>query len=381
MNIVVNAMPLLTLKTGIGRYMRSLYRAMGAGADVGITFFSGFRAYPSLPPEGRPELSIRFIDTLWKLPDPLMFAARSLHFVAYEAILRKTCGRGGVDLYHETGFVPARIPGIPVVYNIYDLSLLRYREMHPRERVWFSDHFLGRRLGGVAHILTISEFVKSEIIDEFRVDPDRVTAVPLAPDPVFYPRCRESIDATLDKNGWPHEYLLFVGSLEPRKNLSLFMEALAGTKEKIPVILAGWYAWGDKKWIEKIKRLGLEDRVHFAGYVDDETLARLYSGAMGFVYPSLYEGFGLPVLEAMACGAPVICSNGSSLPGTAGDAALLTDPGNVEGLASCINRLVRDSRLRSDLREKGLLRAARFTWEKSARETLGLFHRIVRNEG
>ena len=381
MNIVVNAMPLLTLKTGIGRYMRNLYQDMEAGGDLQIRFFSGFRASPSIPPEGRPESSIRVIDTLWKLPDPLMFAARSLHFVAYEAMLRKTCGKGGVHLYHETGFVPARIPGVPVVYNIYDLSLVRYREKHPRERVWFFDHFLGRRPGDVAHILTISEFVKSEIIDELRINPDRVTAVPLAPDPVFYTRCRESIDSTLNKNGWPREYLLFVGSLEPRKNLSLFMEALAVTKEKIPVILTGWFAWGDKKWMENIKGLGLKGRIHFAGYVDDETLARLYSGATAFVYPSLYEGFGLPVLEAMACGTPVICSNSSSLPETAGEAALLIDPGDVEGLASCIDRMVGDSRLRLEMREKGLLRAACFTWEKTARETFTLFESIVRNDG
>ncbi len=159
------------------------------------------------------------------------------------------------------------------------------------------------------------------------------------------------------------------------------MEALARAKEKIPVILTGWYAWGDKQWMENIKGLGLTDRIHFTGYVDDETLARLYSGATAFVYPSRYEGFGLPVLEAMACGAPVICSNSSSLPETAGDAALLIDPGDMEELVSCIDRIVGDSRLRLEMREKGLLRAACFTWEKTARETFTLFESIVRNDG
>lgn len=377
MKILVNSIPLTTLQTGIGRYVRNLYRAMEAMAGGGIRYFSGIRANGGIPRGSTPRSSMRTIDALWKLPDPAVFTLRVLHWLAYEAMLRRTCGKERFDIYHETGFVPAEIRDVPIVYNIYDLSLFKYREKHPKERVWFFDHFFRRRFRAVDHVLTISAFVKSEIIDEFRMDPDRVTAIPLAPDPVFSPRQKEETDLVLRARGWPDEYLLFVGSLEPRKNLSLLMEALVMTGEKIPVILTGWQAWGDKEWMERARRSGLGDRIHFAGYVDDETLAHLYSGASGLVYPSLYEGFGLPVLEAMACGAPVICSDSPSLPETAGDAALYVRPDDAEGLAHCIDRLVRDTELAGGLREKGLKRAASFTWERTARETLHLFGRVA----
>jgi alpha-1,3-rhamnosyl/mannosyltransferase len=375
--ILVNSIPLKTLQTGIGRYVRNLYRAMETVAGGGIRYFSGIRAAGGIPPGGSPRSSMKTIDTLWKLPDPAVFTLRVLHWLAYEGMLRRACGRERFDIYHETGFVPPDVRDVPIVYNIYDLSLLKHREKHPRERVWFFDHFFSRRFRGVAHVLTISEFVKSEIVDTFRVDPDRVSAIPLAPDPVFSPRRKEETDLVLKERGWPDEYLLFVGSLEPRKNLSLLMEALVMTREKIPVILTGWQAWGDKEWLERARRLGIGDRIRFAGYVDDETLARLYSGTAGLVYPSLYEGFGLPVLEAMARGAPVICSEASSLPETAGDAALYVRPDDAEGLAHCIDRLVRDTDLAGGLRKKGLERAASFTWDRTAVETLRLFRRVA----
>jgi alpha-1,3-rhamnosyl/mannosyltransferase len=238
--ILVNSIPLTTLQTGIGRYVRNLYGAMEAVAGGGIRYFSGIRADGGIPRGSSPRFSMRTIDALWKLPDPAVFTLRVLHWLAYEAMLRRACGRERFDVYHETGFVPAEIRDVPVVYNIYDLSLLKYREKHPKERVWFFDHFFRRRFPAVAHVLTISSFVKSEIVDEFRMDPDRVSAIPLAPDPVFSPRRKEETDLVLRERGWPDEYLLFVGSLEPRKNLSLLMEALVMTGEKIPVILTGW---------------------------------------------------------------------------------------------------------------------------------------------
>ena len=163
--------------------------------------------------------------------------------------------------------------------------------------------------------------------------------------------------------GLPKDFLLFVGTLEPRKNLSLFVKALAVCEHDIPIVLVGWNGWGNDEWLKTAETKGLRKRIFTTGYVDEETLACLYSSALALVFPSLYEGFGLPVLEAMACGCPVICSNAASLPEVAGGAALLIDPFQVEDLALAMDKVVSDCTLREDLIRKGLLRSAQFSWE------------------
>jgi glycosyltransferase involved in cell wall biosynthesis len=170
---------------------------------------------------------------------------------------------------------------------------------------------------------------------------------------------------------------LFVGTLEPRKNLSLLIRALTISKTKIPLILAGWQGWGDKKWKQLIADPKLHRRIFFAGHVDDETLACLYTGASAFVFPSLYEGFGLPILEAMACGCPVICSNAASLPEVAGDAAFQLDPTDAEGLAHALDSVLTDSTLRRSMIQKGIERAQQFSWKETAAKTLEVFTRVA----
>jgi len=171
--------------------------------------------------------------------------------------------------------------------------------------------------------------------------------------------------------------VLFVGTLEPRKNLSLLIRALSMIKTKIPLVMVGWRGWGRSEWLEEIRAHGLAERVFLAGYVDEATLVSLYSGASVFVYPSLYEGFGLPILEAMACGCPVICSNVSSLPEVAGDAALLIDPQSPEELSHALDKVLTDSELRKQMVVRGLKRVRRFTWQETAARTLDVFARVA----
>lgn len=141
--------------------------------------------------------------------------------------------------------------------------------------------------------------------------------------------------------------------------------------------MAGWNGWGEKAWVKEIDRFGLKEKVIFAGYVDDDTLAALYSGARGFIYPSLYEGFGLPVLEAMASGCPVICSNAASLPEVAGDAALLVDPHAPADLAAAMERVAQDDAVRRQLIAEGLSRAKEFSWARTAKKTLTVFEKAI----
>jgi alpha-1,3-rhamnosyl/mannosyltransferase len=377
MKIIVNSIPLAGLQTGIGRCVRNLYQALEARADVQPFYFAGKKLSTVMPAPAASGQWARRTSLIWRLPDPVVFMLRSLIWLLFEHRFNRLCRRRNFDLYHETAFVPAAVSSLPVVFSLYDLSLIRYREKHPKERVWFFDFFFKRRLPYADHILTISEFVRSEILDELKVSPAKVTAVPLAADPVFFRRPAGQVDRVLKQWGWPRHYLLFVGSLEPRKNLAGLVQALKRSRTKIPLILTGWQGWGEKSWQAQLRHSDLAKRVIFTGYVDDDTLGCLYSGATALIYPSFYEGFGLPVLEAMACGCPVLCSRAASLPEVAGEAALYLDPHDIDAMADAIDLLLDDAPLQARMREQGFERAATFNWERTARETLDVFQRVA----
>jgi glycosyltransferase involved in cell wall biosynthesis len=381
MDIIVNAIPLTGLLTGISRYVRCLYSRLEHMQDISVTYFNGASCASAMPEQAEPVSWSKKTDLIWRMPDCFVTGARSLFWLNFERRLRAACRRNRFTIYHETAFVPAAVKNVPVVYTLYDISLIKHRAEHPRERVWFFDLFFKRRLPYAAHIITISDFMRKELIDTLGIDEEMITAIPLASDPWFYPRQKAEIGNVLDKRSWPSDYILFVGTLEPRKNISLLIRALARTKSDIPLILVGWTGWGDKTWCRDITELGLEKRVYTAEYLDEETLACLYSGASAFIYPSLYEGFGLPVLEAMACGCPVICSHAASLPEVAGDAALFIDPAEPDDLACKIEQVLQDTGLRSVLIEKGLQRAQGFSWQKTAAQTLDIFSRVSEEAG
>jgi glycosyltransferase involved in cell wall biosynthesis len=381
MDIIVNAIPLTGLLTGISRYVRCLYSALQTGLDLSITYFTGSAQLSAMPQQAEPHAWSKGTEMIWRLPDAVVTGIRSVNQLNFERRLRRACHNKQYTIYHETAFFPAALSEVPIVYTLYDISLIKYRAEHPRERIWFFDLFFNRRLRYAAHILTISNFMRNELVETLKIPGDAVTAIPLAHDPNFYPRSRQDIVRMLSRKKWPKEYILFVGTLEPRKNLSLLIKALSRTENKIPLVLTGWRGWGDKQWLNDIKHLGLEKRVFFTDYVDEETLACLYSGASAFVYPSLYEGFGLPVLEAMACGCPVICSHAASLPEVAGDAALFINPADPDDLACKIDRVLQDTALRSVLIENGLQRAQCFSWQKTAAQTLELFSRVSEEAG
>lgn len=376
MHILLDAIPLNGLMTGISRYVRSLYLELERLPGVTVHYYAGRSCTRKMPVQTKPGQWMKTTSLVWKLPDPAAFGFRAATWLSYELKVRRLIRRNSFSLYHETAFTPAAVRSIPQVFTLYDLSLMKFREMHPKERVWFSDVFLKRRLDYAAHIITISDFIRSEICDELHLPAEKVTAIPMAPDPFFYPRARQECEGVIEALGLPRDYILFVGTLEPRKNLPLLLKA-AECEKDIPIVLVGWEGWGENRWMEIAKREGLRDRIFTTGHVDEESLACLYSNAMALVFPSLYEGFGLPVLEAMACGCPVICSNVASLPEVAGDAALFIDPYDVEGLAVAIGKMVGDSTLRMDLIQKGLKRAAEFSWERTAKETLEVFRSVV----
>ena len=379
MNILVNGIPLAGLLTGISRYARCLYTEIERLPDTSVTYYTGTLTSSHMPDQAESVGWSKTREMIWRLPDPVVTGLRTLHWYYFENRLRRSCRKQPVDVYHETTFFPAALREVPVVYTMYDLSLIKYRSEHPRERLWFFDLFFQHRLPYAAHILTISDYVRNEILEELGISPERVTTTPLAADPIFSPRRKSHVSEILKKNGWPADYILFVGTLEPRKNLSLLIKALTGTQTQVPLILVGWYGWGDKEWLRRIDP-DLRKRIFIAGHVDEETLACLYSGASAFVFPSLYEGFGLPILEAMACGCPVISSNAASMPEVAGDAAVLIDPTDAEALAHELDQVLTDSNARQSIIRRGLERSRQFSWRKTASKTLKIFDQVARDK-
>jgi glycosyltransferase involved in cell wall biosynthesis len=233
----------------------------------------------------------------------------------------------------------------------------------------------------VDRVITISETSRADIIRFLHVSPERIRIVHRCPNTAYSPQDSGRTDSMRSRHGLPPRYLLFVGSVEKRKNLSRLLRAcdiLWRGGEKRPLVIAGARRWMYSDIMRTVEELGLHDRTIFTGFIPEEDLPALYRGADLFVFPSLYEGFGLPPLEAMACGTPVVCSNAASLPEVVGDAAVMVDPYDVEGLADAIHRVLGDAGLRAEMREKGLARASQFTWERAARETIQVYREVLK---
>jgi glycosyltransferase involved in cell wall biosynthesis len=236
-------------------------------------------------------------------------------------------------------------------------------------------------------ILTLSEFSRRDIIETYAVDPARVFVTPAAAASHFKPVTDETqLKEMRERYGIGSDYFLSLGSIQPRKNLTRLIEAYRSLRAKRPanqspqLVIAGKRGWLDNEVFRAAQQDGLNESVKFIGYVPEEDLPTLYSGATCFVYPSYFEGFGLPVLEAMQCGAPVIAGNQTSLPEVAGDAALLFNPFDAKALAEAMVMVLDRPDFRAGLRVKGLARAAEFCWAETARLTLRAYERAATNQ-
>ena len=380
LHIAVNGLPLMAVHTGIARYLKSLYRWMGESGCVTVDYVLPGR-HSRIAPEGARQGGK--LDFLLSLPPPVLFGMRAAQWHAYELYLGYAVKRLDIDVVHESFYTPAKFRrhGAKQVFTLHDLSMILFAETHSRDRRMFFNHFFQTRLSEADAIIVPSYSVKKDLENYGGVDLERVAVIHEGVDSHFYPRSDETVRSVIARYDLPSEYLLFVGTLEPRKNLSRLLKALAGTKATLPLVIAGWSGWGDPVFQEELKRLGLDKRIYFTGYVDDDELAALYSGAQAFLYPSLYEGFGLPVLEAMACGCPVVSSDAASLPEVVGDAAVTANPFSTEEWINAIDEMVFDGGLRNKMISAGLTRVKDFTWQSAAKSTLELFREVYSNTG
>lgn len=283
------------------------------------------------------------------------------------------------DVFFTPTHYAPRFSPVPTVISIMDLSYIHFPEMFKKLDLYQLQSWTAYSVNKAKKVLTISRASKNDIIKVYKVPPEKVA--------VTYPGIKEvssskykilSMDKFKKKYGISGEYILFVGTLQPRKNLVRLIEAFAKlSSPTLSLVIVGKKGWLYEEILEAPKKFGVEDRVKFLDFVLDEDLSVLYQNALCFVLPSLYEGFGLPVLEAMSNGCPVIISNVSSLPEAGGEAALYVDPQNVDDIKEKLKLIIEDQKLRKKLIEKGYKQVKKFSWEKTAKETLRVLEEVA----
>lgn len=288
--------------------------------------------------------------------------------------------RLGVDLLHGLAFALPMLSPIPAVVTVPDMSYLLFPHYHARGRRLYLNLATRLAVAKARAVVAISECTKRDVCRLLGVSEAKVAVTHLGVDEQFAPPLPEERAAFLEKVGLKH-YIYYQGTLEPRKHLLTLVEAFAllrrsGWREH-KLVLGGAPGWGYQRIYEAVEREGLAEDVVFLGYVPPEESPRWYGGADLFVYPSAYEGFGLPPLEAMACGTPVVTSDASSLPEVVGNAGLMVRPGDARALMEAMLRLLSDPALRSELSAKGLARARRFSWTATAKATSDLYARCL----
>ena len=343
---------------GIGRYVTNLARELVAllAPDERLTLLYD-PAHPLTLPQG---------DAVQGLPvDVSPFSLQQ------QWVIPRVLRQCKADLYHSAYYLMPYRTGTPTVLTLYDLiPILFPAHSTLRARLLFR-WATGLALRTAQHCLAISEATRRDVLAHFHIDPARVTTIPLAADPMFTPQSQESVAALRTRLNLPRRFILYLGSNKPHKNLTRLIEAFARmTESTARLVIAGAWLPQHPEARQRASALEVDDRISWLGPINGTDQPALYAAATLFVFPSLYEGFGLPPLEAMACGTPVICANTSSLPEAAGDAALLIDPMDVDALAAAMDRVWSDADLQQTMRVTGLEQARRFSWSANTLQTL-----------
>lgn len=375
MRVLLDAFPLLAPKSGVGYYALNLIKALaGEFSEDEFIYFYGRRFSREIL-EAAPSFDAglrTFLKKSFKKPYRLTQPVKELFF---------RLGAPGckADVYHELNYVPLPYKG-PQVVTVFDMSLIRYPETHPADRRAYFESYFPKRLDRADHFITISDFSKNELREIYGVPEEKITTVYLGGLSQAAPPL-EKVAAFKKEKKLPERYFLYCGNLEPRKNLPLLIKAYALALKKEPslphLVLVGSPSWLSEEIFSAIKKEALGEKVLVTGYVPYGDLPFYYAGALAFFFPSLYEGFGLPVLEAMEKGLPVAASSSSSLPEVLGDAGQLIAPDNTEGWAEAFLRFSDDEILRRELSKKSLERAKLFSWQRAARETRAVYEKTL----
>jgi alpha-1,3-rhamnosyl/mannosyltransferase len=375
--IAMRATPLLFPNAGVAHYIRTLALELKAAGE-NVELFTPFKWDLDVARETtQSDAAVSVRKAMFRaLPRPRQ-AARLLE----TALLAVNARVRGVDLYHEPATFPLPFHG-PMVVTVHDLSWIRFPETHPADRRRTMDRGFPGLLARARHVLTDSDFVKRELVSAFSLDPSKVTTAHLAARPVFRPRGIDECTPVLQRFGLRHRsFFLSVGTLEPRKNLGRTIRAFAdlppSTRSACPLVVVGASGWNSSSLEHEISAMAARGEVIPLGFTSEDDLARLYSAAKALVYVSLYEGFGLPPLEAMASGTPVIVSGSSSIPEVVGDAGLQVDPCDEAAIRDAMRRLIDDPEMSTALVSRGIERARSFSWARCASTTREVYGRVL----
>ena len=370
MRIVFDGTTLTPFRTGVGYYTEHLLQhlareVVNTGDEIVVVSNKPIDTQAPLPPHVRVHDGHRF---------PIRIGWMQLRAASALEALKP-------DVAHFTnGMIPIGSPA-PTVVTVHDMSLRLYPGCHPVRRLLLNRPLMHVAIRQASSIVTVSNSARRDLLRLHGVAADRVAVVHEAASPVFRPITDQArLDDVRARYNLPRRFVLYVGTIEPRKNLGRLMDAFAAARKAgIPhhLVCVGPYGWSSRDLAGRIERLGIADAVHFTGYVPFEHLPSIYNLGELFAFPSLYEGFGLPVVEAMACGIPVLTSSTSSLGEIAGDAAVTIDPADTDAIADAIVRLATDAELRRERGERGLQHSRSFSWEQTARDMLAVYHRAA----
>lgn len=371
-------------RVGLDAHLLSLtqtYRAAGINGYI----FEVLNRLPAHAPGNPPLEFVAFLrEPAYRAPTDLRVersrwdTANPWRRIAWEQSALAAASRE-LDLLHGMAFATPLAAACPTVVTVHDLSFLRFPQAFRRANRVYLSALTRISTRNATRVIAGSESTRRDVMELCHVPPERVVTVPYGVSEAFTPAEQSEAAEFRRRKGLPEQFILFLGTLEPRKNIGRLIEAYAalrtrgGASATPKLVIAGGKGWHYESLFAQVANLGLSEAVIFPGYVPGDELAWWYRSASIFVFPSLFEGFGLPVLEALACGTPTITSNVSSLPEVAGDAALLVDPHDTEALVDAMMRLLREPELRARLSEAGVSQAKQFPWSRTAAETAAVY--------
>lgn len=384
MHIVINTIPLLSRQTGIGNCIYNISKYLLKVDKVNkYTFYYGYFSdrLQKIPQETEKRPNEMKFNILQKAK-PYVKKVPFLGDVSKKVIEnwnKMNSYKKKFDICFEPNYIPAGIQANKTVTTVHDFSFHLYPEWHPRDRISYFKKYFFKRIYKSDLITTDSLFIKEEAGQFLKIDENRIKVVPMGYDnTVFRSYQPAEVLAFRNEKKLPEKFILFVGSIEPRKNierlLSAYLRMPEYVKKEFKLVLAGFSGWRNKKIMSLIDKM--KKHVMFLGFLSVRELAMAYNAAKVFAYPSLYEGFGLPPLEAMACGTPVLVSKAASLPEVCGKAALYCDPHDIDDIAEKMERLIVNEDMQERLTMKGRERIKSFTWEATAGKFIKIFEEI-----
>jgi glycosyltransferase involved in cell wall biosynthesis len=373
MKICVDVSPAVHGHAGIGRYTQELLAALlqvDAANDYVAFYNQPATAHLTPPLDRLPRRTSRLPNKPWRAQVLLAHLTRWPQDRRFR----------GIDVFHATDNLLPHLTHLRSVFTLHDLAFHYYPETLSAANRRFLEAMMPHFLRAADRIIAVSESTRRDAVQRYGIDENRIRVVYEGVSARFRPAPGGAVAALAQKHNLPARFILALGTVEPRKNLVTLLEAYRLLKTRglgLKLVVVGKVGWLAETTWQRLRALGLEGEVILPGFIPDEDLPALYSASALLAFPSLYEGFGLPVLEAMACGTPVVCSNASSLPEVAGHAAILVDPLDVAGWAAALGRVLADEGLREEMRGSGMAQATRFSWERAARETLATYASLL----